>query len=118
MNSSGGYTELTVNSNTTALNSAFERSGVDLNFVSNFFAHAIPADNNITNTSSMFARSKVSFTQDDYKKCITNGVFRSPIDPSALNKVTDADFMYDRTGVNVHFKELYNFGSPSGCSYN
>lgn len=117
LNSSGGYTGLTVNSNTTALNSAFERSGVDLNFVSNFFAHAIPADNNITNTSFMFARSKVSFTQDDYKRCITNGVFRSPIDPSALNKVTDADFMYGRTGVNVHFKELYNFGSPSGCSY-
>lgn len=118
LNSSGGYTGLTVNSNTTALNSAFERSGVDLNFVSNFFAHAIPADNNITNTSLMFARSKVSFTQDDYKRCITNGVFRSPIDPSALNKVTDADFMYAYTGVNVHFKELYNFGSPSGCSYN
>lgn len=118
LNSSGGYTGLTVNSNTTALNSAFERSGVDLNFVANFFAHAIPADNNITNTELMFARSKVSFTQDDYKRCITNGVFRSPIDPSALNKVTNADFMYVYTGVNVHFKELYNFGSPSGCSYN
>ncbi len=119
LNSSGGYTGLTVNSNTTALNNAFERSGVDLNFVSKLFCTCYyQADNNITNTSLMFARSKVSFTQDDYKKCITNGVFRSPIDPSALNKVTDADFMYAYTGVNVHFKELYNFGSPSGCSYN
>jgi hypothetical protein len=25
--------------------------------------------------------------------------------------------MYFNTGINVHFKELYNFGSPSGCSY-
>ena len=25
--------------------------------------------------------------------------------------------MYIGTGINVHFKELYNFGSPSGCSY-
>jgi hypothetical protein len=25
--------------------------------------------------------------------------------------------MYLNTGINVHFKELYNFGSPSGCSY-
>jgi hypothetical protein len=25
--------------------------------------------------------------------------------------------MYYHTGINVHFKELYNFGSPSGCSY-
>ena len=65
----------------------------------------------------MFARSIVKFTQDDYKKCILDGVFRSPIDPSVLNKVTNASYMYYATGVNVHFKELYNFGSPSGCSY-
>jgi len=25
--------------------------------------------------------------------------------------------MYLYAGINVHFKELYNFGSPSGCSY-
>jgi len=25
--------------------------------------------------------------------------------------------MYLYTGMNVHFKELYNFGSSSGCSY-
>jgi hypothetical protein len=65
----------------------------------------------------MFARSRVEFTQDDYKKCISDGVFKSPIDPSVLNKVTNANYMYYATGVNVHFKELYNFGSPSGCSY-
>jgi hypothetical protein len=38
----------------------------------------------------MFARSRVEFTQDDYKKCIVDGVFQSPIDPSVLNKVTNA----------------------------
>lgn len=65
----------------------------------------------------MFAYSSVRFTQDDYKKCIIEGVFKSPIDPSVLNKVTNADQMYLFTGINVHFKELYNFGSPSGCSY-
>jgi hypothetical protein len=65
----------------------------------------------------MFAYSSVRFTQDDYKKCIIEGVFKSPIDPSVLNKVTNASYMYLNTGINVHFKELYNFGSPSGCSY-
>jgi hypothetical protein len=65
----------------------------------------------------MFANSRVSFTQNDYKNHIVEGVFRSPIDPSVLNRVTNADRMYFATGVNVHFKELYNFGSPSGCSY-
>ena len=117
LNKSGEYTGLAVNPNTTSLNNAFERSGIDLNFVANFFAHAIPESNNITDTSLMFARSKVSFTQDDYKKCIVDGVFKSPIDPSVLNKVTNANQMYIYTGMNVHFKELYNFGSPSGCSY-
>jgi hypothetical protein len=38
----------------------------------------------------MFARSMVKFTQDDYKKCIVDGVFQSPIDQSVLNKVTNA----------------------------
>lgn len=117
LNKSGEYTGLAVNPNTTSLNNAFERSGIDLNFVANFFAHAIPESNNITDTSLMFARSKVSFTRDDYKKCIVDGVFKSPIDPSVLNKVTNANQMYLYTGMNVHFKELYNFGSPSGCSY-
>jgi hypothetical protein len=65
----------------------------------------------------MFAFSRVSFTQNDYKNHIIEGVFRSPIDPSVLNRVTNADHMYLSTGVSVHFKELYNFGSPSGCSY-
>lgn len=65
----------------------------------------------------MFAYSRVSFTQNDYKNHIVDDVFRSPIDPSALNRVTNADQMYYGTGINVHFKELYNFGSPSGCSY-
>lgn len=116
LNQDGDYTGLSV-SGTTSLNNAFEKSGVDLNFVANFFAHAIPKNNNITNTSLMFARSKVRFTQDDYKKCIVDGVFQSPIDPSVLNKVTNANQMYLYTGINVHFKELYNFGSPSGCSY-
>nr|DAQ60478.1 MAG TPA: hypothetical protein [Bacteriophage sp.] len=82
---------MAVNPNTTSLNNAFERSGIDLNFVANFFAHAIPESNNITDTSLMFARSKVSFTRDDYKKCIVDGVFKSPIDPSVLNKVTNAN---------------------------
>ena len=117
LNQSGDYTGLSVNSSTTSLNSAFERSGVDLDFVANFFAHAIPENNNITNTSLMFARSRVKFTQDDYKKCIVDSVFQSPINPSVLNKVTNASQMYLYTGINVHFKELYNFGSPSGCSY-
>jgi hypothetical protein len=66
----------------------------------------------------MFARSNVRFTQNDYKEHIVNGVFKSPIDPSVLNRVTNASSMYLSTGINVHFKELYNFGSPSGCSYN
>lgn len=118
LNSSKGYTGLSVKSNTTSLNNAFERSGVDLKFVSNFFAHAIPKKNNITNTNAMFAWSNVIFTQADYKKCIVNGVFKSPIDPSVLNKVTSANDMYYMTGVTVHFKELYNLGSPSGCSFN
>jgi hypothetical protein len=65
----------------------------------------------------MFAYSRVSFTQNDYKNHIVDGVFRSPINPSVLNRVTNADRMYFGTGINVHFKELYNFGSPSGCSY-
>jgi hypothetical protein len=82
---------LAVNPNTTSLNNAFERSGIDLNFVANFFANAIPENNNVTNVSQMFMRSKVSFTRDDYKKCIVDGVFKSPIDPSVLNKVTDAN---------------------------
>lgn len=117
LNQSGDYTGLSVKSDTTALNSAFERSGVDLDFVANFFTHAIPENNNITNTSSMFAYSRVSFTQNDYKNHIVDGVFRSPIDPSVLNRVTNADYMYFATGINVHFKELYDFGSLSGCSY-
>lgn len=117
LDQSGEYTELSVKPDTTSLNSAFERSGVDLEFVANFFAHSIPEDNNITNTSLMFANSSVRFTQDDYKKHIVDGAFKSPIDPSVLNKVTNASQMYLNTGINVHFKELYNFGSPSGCSY-
>jgi hypothetical protein len=82
---------LAVNSNTTSLNNAFKDSGVDIKFVANFFAHAIPENNNITDTSLMFAYSNVRFTQDDYKKCIVDGVFKSPIDPSVLNKVTNAN---------------------------
>lgn len=117
LDQSGDYTQLSVKPDTTSLNSAFERSGVDLEFVANFFAHSIPKDNNITNTSLMFARSSVRFTQDDYKKHIVDSAFKSPIDPSVLNKVTNASQMYLYTGINVHFKELYNFGSPSGCSY-
>lgn len=117
LNQSGDYTGLSVKSDTTALNSAFERSGVDLDFVANFFEHAIPENNNITNTSLMFAYSRVSFTQNDYKRCIADNVFRSPIDPSVLNRVTNANQMYFGTGINVHFKELYNFGNSSGCSY-
>lgn len=117
LNNSGEYTGLAVNSNTTSLNNAFEGSGVDIKFVANFFAHAIPENNNVTNVSKMFMRTKVSFTQSDYRKCIANGAFKSPIDPSILSKVTNANQMYLYTGMNVHFKELYNFGSPSGCSY-
>ena len=117
LNKSGGYTGLKVSSGTTSLNNAFQRSGVDLKFVANFFKQAIPKDNNVTNVSQMFMQTNVSFTQSDYKKCIVEGVFKSPIDASVLNKVTNANQMYLYTGVNVHFKELYNFGSPSGCSY-
>lgn len=117
LDQNGDYTQLSVKPDTTSLNSAFERSGVDLEFVANFFAHSIPKDNNITNTRLMFALSSVRFTQDDYKKHIVDGAFKSPIDPSVLNKVTNASQMYLNTGINVHFKELYNFGSPSGCSY-
>jgi hypothetical protein len=39
----------------------------------------------------MFAYSKVSFTQNDYKNHIVDSVFRSPIDPSVLNRVTNAN---------------------------
>lgn len=117
LDQSGNYTQLSVKPDTTSLNGTFARSGVDLDFVANFFAHVIPENNNITNTSLMFAHSSVSFTQNDYKNHIKDGVFRSPIDPSVLNKVTNANQMYLSTGINVHFKELYNFGSPSGCSY-
>lgn len=117
LNKSGGYTGLKVSSGTTSLNNAFQRSGVDLKFVANFFKQAIPKDNNVTNVSQMFMQTNVSFKQSDYKKCIVEGVFKSPIDASVLNKVTNANQMYLYTGVNVHFKELYNFGSPSGCSY-
>ena len=117
LNKSGGYTGLAVSPNTTSLNNAFERSGVDIKFVANFFAHAIPKNNNVTNVSQMFCRTRVSFTQSDYQKCVANGAFTSPIDPSVLNKVTNANQMFLYTGMNVHFKELYNFGSPSGCSY-
>jgi hypothetical protein len=39
----------------------------------------------------MFAYSNVSFTINDYKKHIVDGVFRSPIDPSVLNRVTNAN---------------------------
>lgn len=117
LNKSGGYTGLKVSSGTTSLNNAFQRSGVDLKFVANFFKQAIPKNNNVTNVSKMFMQTNVSFKQSDYKKCIVDGVFKSPIDASVLNKVTNANQMYLYTGVNVHFKELYNFGSPSGCSY-
>lgn len=117
LNKSGGYTGLKVSSGTTSLNNAFQRSGVDLKFVANFFKQAIPQDNNVTNVSQMFMQTNVSFKQSDYKKCIVEGVFKSPIDTSVLKKVTNANQMYLYTGVNVHFKELYNFGSPSGCSY-
>lgn len=117
LNKSGGYTGLKVSSSTTSLNNAFQRSGVDLKFVANFFKQAIPKDNNVTNVSQMFMQTNVSFKQSDYKECIVEGVFKSPIDTSVLNKVTNANQMYLYTGMNVHFKELYNFGSPSGCSY-
>ena len=118
LNKSGEYTGLAVNSNTTSLNNAFESSGVDIKFVANFFANAIPENNNVTNVSQMFKRTNVSFTQSDYRECIVDGAFKSPIDPSILSKVTNADQMFLYTGISVHFKELYNFGSPSGCSYN
>lgn len=117
LNKSGEYTGLAVNPYTTSLNNAFDTSGVDIKFVANFFAHAIPENNNVTNVSQMFIRTKVSFTQSDYRKCIANGAFKSPIDLSILSKVTNANQMFLYTGMNVHFKELYNFGSPSGCSY-
>lgn len=117
LNKSGGYTGLKVSSGTTSLNNAFQGSGVDIKFVANFFKQAIPKDNNVTNVSQMFMQTNVSFKQSDYKECIVEGVFKSPIDASVLNKVTNANQMYFYTGVNVHFKELYNFGSPSGCSY-
>lgn len=117
LNKSGGYTGLAVSPNTTSLNNAFERSDVDIKFVANFFAHAIPKNNNVTNVSRMFCKTRVSFTQSDYQKCVANGAFTSPIDLSVLNKVTNAKQMFFQTGMNVHFKELYNFGSPSGCSY-
>ena len=39
----------------------------------------------------MFAYSRVSFTQNDYKNHIVDDVFRSPIDPSVLNRVTNAN---------------------------
>ena len=118
LNKSGEYTGLAVNSNTTSLNNAFESSGVDIKFVANFFANAIPENNNVTNVSQMFMRTNVSFTQSDYRECIVDGAFKSPIDLSILSKVTNADQMFLHTGISVHFKELYNFGSPSGCSYN
>lgn len=117
LNKSGGYTGLKVSSGTTSLNNAFQRSGVDLKFVANFFKQAIPKDNNVTNVSQMFMQTNVSFKQSDYKKCIVEGVFKSPIDISVLNKVTNANQMFLYTDMSVHFKELYNFGSPSGCSY-
>ena len=82
---------MAVNPNTTSLNNAFENSGVDIKFVANFFAHAIPENNNVTNVSQMFMRTRVSFTQSDYRKCIANGAFKSPIDTSVLNKVTNAN---------------------------
>nr|UVX72593.1 MAG: hypothetical protein [Bacteriophage sp.] len=73
------------------MNNAFQKSGVDLKFVANFFKQAIPEDNNITNVSQMFMQANVSFKQSDYKECIVEGVFKSPIDASVLNKVTNAD---------------------------
>mgnify|MGYP006981231422 FL=1 len=82
---------MAVNPNTTSLNNAFDRSGVDIKFVANFFAHAIPENNNVTNVSQMFMRTRVSFTQSDYVKCIANGAFKSPIDLSILSKVTNAN---------------------------
>lgn len=117
LNKSGGYTGLAVSPNTASLNNAFQMSGVDLKFVANFFKHAIPENNNVTNVSQMFMQTNVSFKQEDYRRCIVGGVFKSPIDPSVLKKVTNADQMFLYTDMNVHFKELYNFGSPSGCSY-
>nr|UVX53696.1 MAG: hypothetical protein [Bacteriophage sp.] len=82
---------MAVNSNTTSLNNAFESSGVDIKFVANFFANAIPKNNNVTNVSQMFMETNVSFTQSDYRECIANGVFKSPIDLSILSKVTNAN---------------------------
>nr|DAE35286.1 MAG TPA: hypothetical protein [Caudoviricetes sp.] len=73
------------------MNNAFQRSGVDLKFVANFFKQAIPKDNNVTDVSQMFRQTNVSFNQSDYKKCIVEGVFKSPIDASVLNKVTNAN---------------------------
>ena len=58
LNKSGGYTGLKVSSGTTSLNNAFQRSGVDLKFVANFFKQAIPKDNNVTNVSQMFYANK------------------------------------------------------------
>ena len=82
---------MAVSPNTTSLNNAFEGSSVDIKFVANFFANAIPVNNNVTNVSQMFKRTKVSFTQSDYRKCIVNGAFKSPIDLSILSKVTNAN---------------------------
>jgi hypothetical protein len=82
---------LAVSPNTTSLNNAFQRSGVDLKFVANFFKHAIPENNNVTNVSQMFMQTNVSFKQEDYRKCIVGGVFKSPIDTSVLKKVTNAN---------------------------
>ena len=82
---------MAVNPNTTSLNNAFDSSGVDIKFVANFFEHVIPKNNNVTNVSQMFMRTNVSFKQEDYRKCIVGGVFKSPIDPSILSKVTNAN---------------------------
>nr|DAF96396.1 MAG TPA: hypothetical protein [Podoviridae sp. ctG4L18] len=73
------------------MNNAFQRSGVDIKFVANFFKQAIPKDNNVINVSQMFMQTNVSFKQSDYVKCIVNGAFKSPIDLSILSKVTNAD---------------------------
>lgn len=117
LNSNGGFADLKVNQNTQNLASAFYNTSVDINFVSNFYKTAIPSNNSVTDIHSMFNRANIIFDQNDYINCVIDGTFVSPINSSVLNKVKNASYLYWDTGLKVHFKELYNFGSDSGCDY-
>lgn len=111
--SNGQYTGFKISGSNISY--AFYNTNVDFEFVKHFYNDVVSSTNNITNISYLFSKcSNIIYGIGQYKEDYQNDSF---IDPSKLSNVTEASNLYSYTGITVNFKQLYNFGSKSGCSY-